>query len=66
MDIIHFNRKEECCGCGACMSICSKNAISMIGDEEGYLYPEIDVNKCVRCGNCIKVCPIKAIDNGGQ
>jgi len=32
----------------------------MIPDEEGFLYPSIDAEKCVRCGSCLKVCPIKA------
>jgi coenzyme F420-reducing hydrogenase beta subunit len=28
-------------------------------DEEGFEYPEIDVQRCVRCGLCQKVCPVK-------
>ena len=27
-------------------------------DEEGFLYPSIDSDKCVECGLCEKVCPI--------
>lgn len=57
---ILYNRKEECCGCTACYSICPKQAISMQPDEEEFDYPVIDEAKCVRCGSCLKVCPIKA------
>lgn len=56
---ILYNRKEECCGCTACYSICPKQAISMQPDEEGFDYPVIDDEKCVRCEMCLKVCPIK-------
>ena len=55
-----YKRKEECCGCTACYAICPKEAISMVEDEEGFEYPQIDESKCVRCYQCIKVCPIKA------
>lgn len=54
-----FKRKEECCGCTACYMICSKEAISMIEDEEGFEYPMIDEEKCVRCYQCMNVCPMK-------
>lgn len=37
-----YKRKEECCGCTACYAICPKEAISMIEDEEGFEYPQID------------------------
>jgi len=30
----------------------------MVEDEEGYLYPEIDKEKCIECGLCKKVCPM--------
>ncbi len=54
-----YNRKEECCGCSACYSICANKAISMIEDEEGFLYPTIDAEKCVCCKKCLTVCPLK-------
>ena len=44
-----YKRKEECCGCTACYAICPKEAISMVEDEEGFEYPQIDESKCVRC-----------------
>jgi Fe-S-cluster-containing hydrogenase component 2 len=47
-----------CCGCSACKNICPKNAITMIEDEEGFLYPTVDNNLCVECHACEKVCPI--------
>lgn len=31
----------------------------MVPDEEGFLYPEVDADKCVDCGLCNKVCPIE-------
>ena len=49
-------KKDACCGCTACYSVCPKNAITMECDEEGFLYPKIDENKCVNCGLCLKVC----------
>lgn len=58
---ILYTQKEECFGCTACYAICSKNAITMEPDEEGFLYPVIATDKCIRCYQCMKVCPVKAI-----
>jgi coenzyme F420-reducing hydrogenase beta subunit len=52
-----YERKEECCGCTACKSICPKQAISMIPDKEGFLYPSINQELCIECDLCKKVCP---------
>lgn len=30
----------------------------MCADEEGFLYPVVEKNKCVNCGMCEKVCPV--------
>ena len=50
------NNKEKCTGCTACMASCPVNCISMIRDEEGFLYPTAD-EKCIHCGKCEKICP---------
>lgn len=52
-----YNSKDMCCGCTACETVCSKNAITMqkIGGG-GYKYPVIDQNICVDCGLCRKTC----------
>lgn len=39
---ILFKSKEDCCGCTACYAICPKMAISMVEDEKGFDYPQID------------------------
>ena len=59
-DTKHINiiDKHDCCGCTACKNICPKNAIEMVEDEEGFLYPQINKDKCINCGLCKKVCPI--------
>lgn len=54
--MIEICKKEDCVGCGACMSVCNKEAVSMHPDELGFLYPEIDQSKCVDCGLCVKSC----------
>lgn len=54
-----YNKKEECSGCTACLSVCSKKAITMVEDKEGFLYPKVDKKLCINCGACIKVCHLK-------
>lgn len=49
--------------CQVQKTICLKRAISMVEDEEGFEYPQIDENKCVCCYQCIKVCPIKTVES---
>lgn len=51
--------KAECCGCTACVFACPKNAISMLPDEEGFLYPVVDASVCIGCKACLKACPLK-------
>ena len=48
--------KDLCCGCNACAVICPKQAIQMVEDEVGQLYPQVDEGKCVGCSQCTKVC----------
>ena len=55
---VKIEEKDLCCGCTACYSVCPKNAIKMVRDNEGFLYPEVDKEKCINCGMCKKVCPI--------
>ena len=67
MDTIGVVAKNDCCGCASCVQKCPKNAIMMIENEEGFLYPKIDEQKCVNCGLCSKVCPqLKKIKNIGN
>lgn len=60
--MILFNNKEECFGCGACANICYKNAITMVPDEKGFLYPEINESLCVNCMFCKASCQINHAD----
>lgn len=62
MGIVLFDDKKKCCGCGACMNACPKNAIYMKPDKEGFLYPSIDYDKCVECGLCKKVCNYQEVN----
>lgn len=48
--------KNLCNGCSACFNICPVNAISMVKNSEGFLYPQIDYSKCTHCGLCDKAC----------
>lgn len=50
--------KEYCTGCTACVSACAGDCISMVPDENGFLYPDVDNAKCVQCGLCEKSCPV--------
>lgn len=54
----------DCYGCGACEQICGHGALLLKPDSEGFLYPEIDANKCTNCGLCEKVCPIDIFPEG--
>lgn len=50
--------KSQCCGCSACVQRCPKQCISMYEDEEGFLYPVVDGQRCINCGLCKKMCPV--------
>ena len=41
---------SRCCGCAACANACAVGAISMAENQEGFLYPVINRERCVGCG----------------
>ena len=51
-------KKNKCTGCAACTDSCSRGAIHMMYDNNGFLYPTIDESSCIGCGVCTKYCPI--------
>lgn len=56
--MIQINKKEDCCGCEACVQRCPTNCISLTQDMEGFLYPSANPDLCIQCGLCEKVCPV--------
>ena len=48
--------KNKCTGCSACLNICPVNAIKFVENKEGFLYPEIDLDKCIHCNKCRNTC----------
>ncbi len=56
--MIELKDKKNCSGCTACTAVCPAKCIFMERDKEGFLYPEVDVEKCIECGLCDAICPI--------
>ncbi len=53
---IRLAERNVCTGCAVCVDICALSCIKMVRDDEGFLYPEINREKCVGCGKCMKAC----------
>ena len=49
--------KETCTGCMACLNACHKDALSFVKDDEGFLMPKVDSEKCAECHLCERACP---------
>lgn len=47
--------KEECEGCGTCMSVCSNSAIVLV-ELDGAIVAEVVSELCEECGECIEFC----------
>ena len=47
---------RNCYGCGVCASVCSKGAIRIALNSDGFYEPAVDSDKCVNCGLCLSVC----------
>lgn len=61
--MISIKNKKDCCGCNACGDVCPKQAISFKTDNEGFWYPEVDLQKCIDCCLCEKICPVNVVDS---
>lgn len=49
-------KRDQCTGCFACVNICPKHCITMAEDEYGFIYPQIDEERCIHCDACKRVC----------
>ena len=56
--MIHIKKKQDCCGCAACVQVCPKQCIEMRADNEGFFYPKVCTVNCTNCDLCEKVCPV--------
>lgn len=60
----HSNRQNigsfvatgRCAGCGACVAICPKQAITLRENDAGFLEAAVTPTLCVSCGLCRKIC----------
>ncbi|MDE6339922.1 MAG: Coenzyme F420 hydrogenase/dehydrogenase, beta subunit C-terminal domain, partial [Muribaculaceae bacterium] len=56
--MIDIKKKEDCVGCNACVQICPKECISLTSDNQGFSYPNVELERCINCRLCEKVCPV--------
>ena len=50
--VIILENMDSCVGCSACAQRCPTSCISMVYDDEGFLFPRIDEERCTDCGLC--------------
>ena len=55
----------KCTGCGRCVSVCPKDAIS-IGPKDDKYIAVTDRALCVNCGKCEEICPNSAREIAGR
>lgn len=59
IDVIGLPR---CTGCFGCESACTRNAIVMLLDGDGFYKPIVDREMCNECGTCQRYCPVIQAD----
>jgi len=48
---------SKCFGCGACANACPQDAVSLKKNDDGFLFPSINIQMCINCGLCLTACP---------
>ena len=48
---------DNCVGCSSCVHHCPHKAIVMAYQDQGFLYPQVDTERCTHCRICLSVCP---------
>lgn len=56
--MIEIRKKQDCCGCNACVQVCPRQCIVLHTDFQGFWYPSVNQDQCVDCHLCEKVCPM--------
>ena len=51
-----LNDLDRCYGCFACENVCPTHCIEMKENEEGFLIPFFNAEKCIHCNLCEKSC----------
>ena len=54
----YYCNDERCYGCMACVSACATGAVKIVTNEEGFLLPTRDADKCVDCFLCHEACQV--------
>lgn len=52
---VMLHDRKKCVGCGACVPVCPRGAISLEGGKA-----QVDRTLCQGCGSCVEVCPVAA------
>ncbi|MEI8374854.1 MAG: Coenzyme F420 hydrogenase/dehydrogenase, beta subunit C-terminal domain [Planctomycetota bacterium] len=60
--VMNICQQDDCTACEACVSVCPVNAIGMVTNEKGFLFPVINDDQCIHCGLCQKACPANATE----
>lgn len=55
-------RADRCRGCGACVSLCEKDAHTLTPDG----IHRYDRTRCIRCGECVRSCHMGALERAGR
>jgi acetyltransferase-like isoleucine patch superfamily enzyme/coenzyme F420-reducing hydrogenase beta subunit len=56
--MINITDKALCNGCNTCTVSCPiDECIIMNPDDEGFLFPQVNMDTCIDCDKCEKVCP---------
>lgn len=56
MNITNKSALRECTSCQMCAAVCSRDAITIRLNGDGFYRPYIDEDKCTDCSLCTKVC----------
>ncbi len=54
--MIKITDKTQCDGCNVCVAVCPVDCISMPADNEGFLFPKVDIDVCIDCDKCDEAC----------
>lgn len=60
MNINTIVKNKNCTSCNACINSCPMHCIQAKPDEDGFIYPKIDISECNNCSVCYKVCPVSS------